>query len=930
MLGLKLRNEFLGTHMPGTAISLRTNDNQGAVQKSADSILSITYPTADVLTALKSISIKRNGRPVVLLGDRGRGKSHIMAVMHHAIASPEIVENWTRDWSERTGDKCLNDISMVKGFLPISEPVHNHEYQLLWDLLFERHPKGQYYRGQFESLNQPFPPRTLLEKMFEEQPVCLILDEFQTWFNGLPEKDYRTGYMLRQWAFNFIQILSEIAKDRPEILILVISVLNNQNEAFQQVHRQGPVIIDFRGPTAKRDRQKLLLHRLFQNRSNFSEQDISSVAELYASERIRLLFDDRPNDEKDRFFKEVYSCWPFSPELVELLEDQILLSQVAQETRDLIRILAQVYRSRGESVPVITSADFFVDGETDDVQTLVDSIAVHGSQDKLREIAQRNLQSLLYTGADIPHARELISAIWMRSISPGKTAGGTPAALHLDITRGQIIDDNSFQAELNLLIENSINIHGDEVPGGPLWFGLLENPRSKVKTNAKNHKLWQYNEVSSGGQSVYPGKDIEHVRKTLRHLLAGPDTKQLPVRIVVPGPNWQTDPWSDVLEESDKPSQWQQPVLFVIPEPIVGGGTGINAVLGMWLAEHVKKRRNTVRFLLHLADMNGLYSDPELLFCARCSFLCSKDAWGMDPVYYNLHRDFDRQLWQALGSRFNRFAILRTWNFQNPDECIFEIEKFSEQGSDIALAIESRIVSTLFDPVEFLNYIISRARDADFVGSILDDLMEPPPPDTGDAIPFLGETAIYENILKIAAKGNIVLNVGGTWIGRRGEDNSDDDALRYVKQKAFRTGLEMRQVQLGLPAAVGGGTVTAPCKPKPGPEAIPQTQIQGVEPSENLIDSGQSKGEISPPTETHPPNVFEEEIRHFKSSEPANGINLSGCFEAWGVPSTENIDTATIEFKGLTVQQVKQILQRIPSSFKGTLAVSWREGEKKS
>src|SRR5690554_7188524 len=102
MLGLKLRNEFLGTHMPGTAISLRTNDNQGAVQKSADSILSITYPTADVLTALKSISIKRNGRPVVLLGDRGRGKSHIMAVMHHAIASPEIVENWTRRSEEHT------------------------------------------------------------------------------------------------------------------------------------------------------------------------------------------------------------------------------------------------------------------------------------------------------------------------------------------------------------------------------------------------------------------------------------------------------------------------------------------------------------------------------------------------------------------------------------------------------------------------------------------------------------------------------------------------------------------------------------------------------------------------------------------------------------------------------------------------------------
>ena len=93
MLGLKLRDEFLGTHMPGTAIALRTSDNQGAAQKAPDHILSITYPTADVQTAMKAISAKNTGRPIVLMGDRGRGKSHIMAVMHHGIQSPEIVES---------------------------------------------------------------------------------------------------------------------------------------------------------------------------------------------------------------------------------------------------------------------------------------------------------------------------------------------------------------------------------------------------------------------------------------------------------------------------------------------------------------------------------------------------------------------------------------------------------------------------------------------------------------------------------------------------------------------------------------------------------------------------------------------------------------------------------------------------------------------
>jgi len=43
MLKLKLRDEFLGSQMPGTAIALRRKDNTGAAQGTPDFILSITY-----------------------------------------------------------------------------------------------------------------------------------------------------------------------------------------------------------------------------------------------------------------------------------------------------------------------------------------------------------------------------------------------------------------------------------------------------------------------------------------------------------------------------------------------------------------------------------------------------------------------------------------------------------------------------------------------------------------------------------------------------------------------------------------------------------------------------------------------------------------------------------------------------------------------
>jgi hypothetical protein len=277
MLGLTLREEFQGVHAPGTMIQLRDGAGNGAAERSPDYILSITYPTADVQTALKNVGAARAKRPIVLMGDRGRGKSHILAVVHHAIASPKAVEKWARAWGDSLGAP-LRDLSLVAGFHPITEAVHHQEYKFLWDLLFDRHPKGQYFRGKFEQLGQPFPPRSLLISMFEKQPTALILDEFQKWFDGLSDEPGTDGIKYRTLAENFIQNLSELSKDRPDIFMLIVSVLNNSTEAFRQIHRDTPVVVNFQGPTARKDRQNLLLHRLFENRANVADAKIRKAS----------------------------------------------------------------------------------------------------------------------------------------------------------------------------------------------------------------------------------------------------------------------------------------------------------------------------------------------------------------------------------------------------------------------------------------------------------------------------------------------------------------------------------------------------------------------------------------------------------------------------------------------------------------------------
>ncbi|MDR2391961.1 MAG: hypothetical protein LBE84_09835 [Planctomycetota bacterium] len=103
----------------------------------------------------------------------------------------------------------------------------------------------------------------------------------------------------------------------------------------------------------------------------------------------------------------------------------------AQNTRDLIRVLAQVFKSRGGAAPVITPADFFVDGDQEAAQTLVNAVAANQRRVRLIEVAQHNMAS----------------AIWMYSLALGLNPGVDAARLHLAVTRDAALDDNAFQSD---------------------------------------------------------------------------------------------------------------------------------------------------------------------------------------------------------------------------------------------------------------------------------------------------------------------------------------------------------------------------------------------------------------------------------------------------------------------------------------------------
>lgn len=903
MLELKLRQEFIGRRMQGTAIELSNDTNTGATEIPAQEFLAMTYPTHDLLKAIEAVG-PNQARPVVTIGERGIGKSHVMATLHHAVSDARATTTWLQHWASVIDDPRIGAIPVRHEMTVIGESLHRQRYKFLWDILFERHPEGTLFRGRWEGMNgnkPDVPSDQLMLEMFRRGPTMLLLDEFQTWFDGLTNT---RQYPWRHWAFNFVQILCEIAKNHPELLVLVVSVRNGTSDAFKQVHRNNPVLIDFRGGGStekmQTDRRRMLLHRLFENRRQIAPSDVEELLETHVEEYFRLL--DTPASEQERKKPEFVEAWPFAPHLLQLLEDQVLIATDAQETRDLIRILANLFKSRGDKAPVLTAAHFRLEDDKSEIGALLDSVAnVHHRT--LREKALRNLTSVKDAvpehASELPHLDQIIAALWLRSIAVGNLAGAESAVLQAEATQSELIDNNGFQAELTMIVENSFNIHED---GGRLVFKEEENPQAKVMASARNDRLFT------------DGSDLSQLAKEVRYVIAGPEEVAKTFRVIALPQSWTTDPWSD-LDEREHPDNWDErlPLLVLPEEPDCP-----NKRLGNWLKDHLQQRRNTVRFVVPRNGTMNTFHDRDLVILARAEMKAQE--WSKDSAEYRrLQRKYQTELRDILKKRYDRFALLNRWDFVNPDQCEFHLMKLSQQGAKIPEAIEEATTKNLFEPEEFEALVLEAAGSNSSIGKVLSELREPRP-SGNPCIPWLGETSMKERIIRLCARGKIAIDLRGMEYlqAQAGEDEAA--AWQRLRAKVPFTGRQLEQVRLLEPSAVpstGGATPATPGDSPTGTQ--PDTPAPG-KPAPPI-------GGGTPPTEP-PGGIFgpgSPAKRTPLASPATSALNLIGRVEAWGIGPGTALTEVTLKIPAATGAQLKSMLKKLPDGMKFELSLDKEE-----
>lgn len=907
MLGLTLRKEFQGRRLKGTAIELANDKKTGATQIPARDFLDITYPTGDVLKSLEAIG-PGQGRPLVLIGERGQGKSHLMGVLYHALTDAPATRKWLLYWADRLKNEKIASLSTREGMLVISESLHRQRFKFLWDLLFDHHPHGGFIRGKWEGAGDKktdIPPDTLILELLKNQPTVLILDEFQTWFDGLTNTKQHPW---ANWAFNFVQVLSEIAKEHPELLVLVVSVRNGQTDAYQQIHRVNPARVDFKGSDperAQRDRRRLLLHRLFENRLNLANGDIERLTAAHVGEYLRL--GAIPPAEHDRRRRDFLEMWPFAPHLMQLLEDQVLIATEAQETRDLIRILADLFKTRGAISPVLTAADFRLDDDTSGIAALLSSVA-NEHHAALREKAQRNLSAVVdavpSAATAVPHLSEIVGALWLRSLALGNMAGADARTLQIDITRDHPIDDNAFHVELANVVENSFNIHED---ADRLVFREEENPQAKLMAFARNDRLFT------------DGSDHAHLARETRYVLGGGDDVARTFRVIVLPENWAAAPWTS-LDESEHPDRWDDRIpIIVLPEDV----DRLDERLGRWLKEHVARRRNTIRFLLPRTGSPNSYRDRDLVVLARA--ILKADEWSkQSPEYRSLCTKYQKDLRAIIKVRFDRFAVLRTWNFTDPIRCRFHLEGLRAQGDKIPEAIEDAVRNDLFVPEDFETLVLAAAENNDSVGKLLRELQEPRPNEE-DCIPWLGEILSKERIIRLCARGKVAINLRGMEYLQLVPGEDEETAWRRMRGR-LGTGKHLDETFVLLPQAVphaegsgkptyGGGE---------GPHVPPGDLFAPT------VGSG-SAGPVAPSSSPSQPatnDIFRATTgaKSVPLASPAtSALNLMGRVENWGIGPATNVRTVTVKVDSATGAQLQKLLRSLPDGMTYELSLEKEE-----
>lgn len=418
------------------------------LESRASEFLSLTFPTSDIKTVVQNLDARFNTRGrsaglFLLEGLKGSGKSHVELFVYHMLSDRRAAELWLAEHGlKMTAPE--GHIVLVRKFT--DQPLY---LEPIWSFVFKELgvPEAD-IPANAPSLQQ-------FKHALGEKRLILILDELETGIKSL-------GDQQRAQNIGFLQMLSEEAhRTETASITLFASVYSSNDEPGATLKRVQPrVDVKFSEPA---DRQRIILHRLFENYQAVQRSKIEPVITSYVNywRNIGSALDDR---YQDRFLR----SFPFTPELLDMLLHRVLRRDF-QGTRGPLGLLATVVRFLYKDADIISAAHFDVSNTV-----IRNRLSDLDPGQHLIQCAQNDLRDL----QQLKYGPQIISAVLLSTLTATGSANGIGERdlIHQVLKPGD--DINDFSASLNAFERLATYLQHSE---GSYFFDLQEKPNAKVE-----------------------------------------------------------------------------------------------------------------------------------------------------------------------------------------------------------------------------------------------------------------------------------------------------------------------------------------------------------------------------------------------------------------------------------------------------------------
>lgn len=362
----ELREERFAAHLRDVI-----TETADPVYKDARVFFERTYPTQGLKELLQEAlgrlsGVRPTNAPIIRLETSfGGGKTHSLIALYHAATKGPAI----RDLLAVFVDEALipkEPVRQVAGVVGSDlDPVNGLDHgdavvRTLWgEIAYQIGGRLGYELVRKSDEAMVAPGVQVFERLVGEHPALILIDEFAAFLRKAEGVRVGSSTLAEQSIAFLLSLLSFAAKAER---VVVVITLADPRDAFgaetERVHeklveagrilaRQERIIT----PTAEKEIGRLVTHRLFEH---VDRSEAAITAEAFSAYYMEQLARQAELPERcgtSDYRHEIEENYPFSPELIHILNRKISTIPDFQRTRGALRLLALAIRRLWEARP---------------------------------------------------------------------------------------------------------------------------------------------------------------------------------------------------------------------------------------------------------------------------------------------------------------------------------------------------------------------------------------------------------------------------------------------------------------------------------------------------------------------------------------------------------------------------------------------------